>query len=236
MRPRLLDLFCGAGGASMGYHRAGFDVVGVDIAPQPEYPFPLHVGDAVDALAQLKAGHRLRFEESDGSWRRLGLDDFVAEHASPPCQRFSTATADPTRHPDLIAPVRSGLLRLGRHYVIENVPGAPLLDPVRLCGSSFSLGVRRHRHFEANFELTGRDCRHAAQGTPVGVYGQHPDAEQHYRPNGQQRGMKARTIYEGQWAMGGVDWMGWHGLKESIPPAYTEHIGRQLLDHLGRLP
>ena len=227
----LLDLFCGAGGAAMGYARAGFDVVGVDVNPQPSYPFPMFVGDAPDTLDRLVAGERLPFQSQDGSWKRLGLDDFDAIHASPPCQRFSSMTADPHRHPDLIAPVRSALLRIRKPYVIENVPQAPLLDPYRLCGSSFALGVRRHRHFEANFAIPERACRHKDQGTPLGVYGQHPDREQHYRPNGHQRGVKARTVYEGQCAMG-IDWMTWPELTESIPPAYTEHIGAALVAHL----
>ena len=217
MRPRLLDLFCGAGGAAMGYHRAGFDVVGVDIAEQPNYPYMFVLSDALDYL------------------RRHGRN-YDAVHLSPPCQRYSTMTADPSRHPDLIGSAREIVAALGVPYVIENVPGAPLDDPVRLCGSSFSLGVRRHRNFEANFDIPALDCNHRAQGTPLGVYGQHPDRMQHWRPSGQSRGIKARTLYEGQWAMGGIHWMTWPELAESIPPAYTEHIGRQLLHHIETLP
>lgn len=212
MKPRLLDLFCGAGGAAVGYARAGFDVVGVDIAPMPRYPFEFHQGDALDYLAE--HGH-----------------EFDAVHASPPCQRYSTATADPSRHPDLIAPVRSALLRLGVPYVIENVPQAPLFQPVTLCGSSFALGVRRHRAFEANFDIPERPHRHGEQGAPVGVYGQHPDSREFLRPNGTRRGAKARDLYAGQWAMG-IDWMTWPELAESIPPAYTEYIGAALMAHL----
>ena len=216
MRPRLLDLFCGAGGAAMGYHRAGFDVVGVDIAPQPNYPFEFHQADALEYLAA--HGH-----------------EFDAIHASPPCQRYSTATADPSRHPDLIAPVRSALLRLRKPYAIENVPGAPLFDPARLCGSAFGLRVRRHRGFESNVLIVGTEHHHAEQGRPVGVYGQHPDRKQHLRPDGTQRGTKATSAEHAGRAMG-IWWMDWPELAESIPPAYTEHVGRQLLHHIETLP
>jgi len=129
VRPRLLDLFCGAGGAAMGYHRAGFDIIGVDIAPQPRYPFEFHQGDAMT----------------------FDLAGYDLVHASPPCQHYSRATAwrgDRAIHPDLIAAVRDRLA--GRRYVIENVEDAAseLRDPIRLCGSQFGLRVRSHRLFE----------------------------------------------------------------------------------------
>ena len=209
MRPRLLDLFCGAGGAAMGYYRAGFDVMGVDIVPQPRYPFTFVQGDALEYLA--KHGH-----------------EYDAIHASPPCQRYSAMTADPERHPDLIAPVRELLAATAGPWVIENVPQSPMIDPTQLCGSSFALGVRRHRNFEASVPLAGRPCRHREQGTPVGVYGQHPDRRAYLRPSGTSRGAKAVSLYDGQRAMG-IDWMTWPELAESIPPAYTEYIGAQLL-------
>ena len=128
-RPRLLDLFCGAGGAAMGYHRAGFDVVGVDINPQPHYPFAFHQADALE----------------------YPLAGFDAIHASPPCQRFSTMTqrwARSSSRPGPDEPTRSRLRESMLPYVIENVAGAPLVGPIRLCGSSFGLPVRRHRLFE----------------------------------------------------------------------------------------
>ena len=131
-KPRLLDLFCGAGGAAMGYHRAGFEVVGVDIKPQPHFPFEFH---QVDALTYT-------------------LDGFDAYHASPPCQRYSCAVNlhnNRDSHPDLIDIVRNILLKTGKHYVIENVPGSPLINPTQLCGSAFGLRVRRHRLFEITF-------------------------------------------------------------------------------------
>ena len=209
---RLLDLFCGAGGAAMGYHRAGFDVVGVDIAPQPRYPFEFHQADALEYLAEHGR-------------------DFDAIHASPPCQRFSTMTADPDRHPDLVDAARVLLVAAGAPYAIENVPQAPLIDPVILCGSAFGLRVRRHRAFESNVAIVGTGHFHAEQGRPVGVYGQHPDRRQHLRPDGTQRGTKATTLGHGQRAMG-IDWMTWPELAEAIPPAFTEWIGVQLLASL----
>src|SRR5262245_32328515 len=145
MRPRLLDLFCGAGGAAVGYDRAGFQVVGVDIAPQPNYPFTFGEADALEYLKWIVLPS-------------LGARKFAAIHASPPCQRWSTKTRNPERHPDLIEPVRVLLESTGLPYVIENVPDAPLRDPVQLCGSSFGLGVQRHRSFETNFPLLVPDC------------------------------------------------------------------------------
>ena len=228
MRPRLLDLFCGAGGAAMGYHRAGFEVYGVDIASQPSFPLGFHRDDAIGCLARMLHGNgHATFSRPDGRVEMLGLSDFAAIAASPPCQRFSTMTADPDRHPDLIGPVRALLIESGLPYVIENVPQAPLVDPVILCGSAFGLRVRRHRAFESNAAIVGTGHYHAEQGRPVGVYGQHPDRRQYLRPDGTERGTKATSLGHGQRAMG-IDWMTWPELAESIPPAYCEFIGRQL--------
>jgi DNA (cytosine-5)-methyltransferase 1 len=209
-RLRLLDLFCGAGGAGAGYARAGFDVVGVDIADQPSYPFEFHQADALD----------------------FPLDGFDAIHASPPCQRYSALTARWGRqgdHPDLIAVVRERLAGVPR--VIENVPGAPLRDPVRLCGSSFGLDVRRHRLFETNWPLRGEPCDHPRQTPRFPV------------PDRRRAGRLSSVVpvygnpnYAGDvelWrAAMGIAWMSATELREAIPPAYTEHIGRQLLEHL----
>lgn len=208
VRPLLLDLFCGAGGAAMGYYRAGFDVVGVDIAPQPRYPFEFHQADALEFLWSHKAG-----------W------DVI--HASPPCQVFTRARqlakaqGHDTKKLGLVSPTRELLKASGVLYVIENVEGAPLLEPVTLCGSSFGLKVRRHRLFESNVALTTLECRHKEQGRPVGVYHRMGDSI----PQG---GRTARTLEEGQEAMG-IDWMTWNELKEAVPPDYTEHSGHQLL-------
>ncbi len=203
MRPRLLDLFCGAGGAAMGYHRAGFEVFGVDIKPQPNYPFEFFLADAMTFL----------------------LGGFDVIHASPPCQRFTRAgklreaQGGRTVAPDLIKDVRNSLR--GRIYVIENVEGAPL-QGIRLCGSSFGLKVRRHRIFESPLSLSSPACQHKEQGRPVGVYHRMRDSIPH-------GGRTARSLEEAQEAMG-IDWMPWSELKESVPPAYTEWIGRQILE------
>ena len=222
MKPRLLDLFCGAGGAAMGYNLAGFDVVGVDINRQKHYPFEFHQDDAMDLLARLaEAGQR-------------GTVDlpYDAIHASPPCQAYSItgnlarAQGKQASTLDLVEPTRQMLIDTGLPYVIENVPGAPLLNPITLCGSSFGLGVRRHRLFESNVLLSGLPCDHKGQGRPIGVYGSKGDEI----PRG---GKTASTLEEGQRAMG-IDWMPWSKLILSIPPAYTEHIGRQIIQQIER--
>lgn len=143
-RPRLLDLFCGAGGAAVGYHRAGFEVVGVDAAPQPNYPFEFHQADAM----------------------RFPLDGFDAIHASPPCQRYSKATRGHwSKHPDLLPGTVARLKRTDVPWVVENVPGAPIAPDFVLCGSMFNLPVQRHRWFVTSwhgFELMAM-CRHSNQ-------------------------------------------------------------------------
>ena len=210
MKPRLLDLFCGAGGAAVGYHRAGFDVVGVDIKPQPHYPFEFHQADALT----------------------FPLDGFDAIHASPPCQAYTSmrrlgknAGRDA---PELVEPTRARLIVSGRPWVMENVVGSPLLNPLRLCGSSFGLGVRRHRLFESSGLIFGLPCRHDLQPEPVAVYGDHPQqpGDKTYRVR------RARTLAEGQAAMG-IDWMPWRPLTQAVPPAYTEWIGARLLRAAG---
>lgn len=216
---KLLDLFCGAGGAAVGYHRAGFDtIVGVDLEPHPDYPFRLFVGDALAFI--------------DGGWLEAG--QFDAVHASPPCPRYSAATPAERRdlHPDLVEPIRERLLAWGGPYVIENVPGAPLDNPVQLCGSSFGLGVRRHRLFESNMPLLAPECEHRHQREVWGVYGDHGDAQPVTRPNGTSRGNKARDAAHAREVMG-IGWMSrWDDLADAIPPAYTEHLGRQLVEQI----
>jgi DNA (cytosine-5)-methyltransferase 1 len=204
-RLRLLDLFCGGGGASMGYVRAGFEVVGVDVVPQPRYPFEFFCADALE----------------------VPLEGFDAVHASPPCQAFTLAQRiQDNEHPNLIAPIRKRLLGAGVPYVIENVPGAPLIDPVLLEGQMFlGLRTRRPRLFEANWPLSVPLLRppvpapHAKMGRPpkphewMYVVGCFSD------------------VNAGRLAMG-IDWMTRDELKEAIPPAYTEFIGKQLMAHL----
>jgi DNA (cytosine-5)-methyltransferase 1 len=213
-KPRLLDLFCGAGGAAMGYHRAGFEVVGVDIKPQPNYPFGFVRDDALALMSTWIASVR-------GWWDEPPFD---AIHASPPCQAYSVVTRDKTDHAELVHPVRELLIATGLPYVIENVPGAPLIDPVTICGSSLGLKVRRHRLFETNWPLMVPPCAHKLQGTPVGVYGEGS-------AKGQKRGRKASSEGEVLEVMG-MPWADRKTATQAIPPAYTELIGYQLLTHL----
>ena len=208
---KLLDLFCKAGGASVGYARAGFEVIGVDIKKQKRYPYQFIQADALDVLAD---------------------KDFISQFdviaASPPCQTHSAtkhlrnAQGKSTNKIDLIPQTREGLIASGKIYIIENVPGAPLIDPVVMCGSSFGLKVRRHRQFESNVKLTGLSCNHKLQGKPVGVYGSMRDEI----PGG---GHTAKSLEEAREAMG-IDWMLWGDLVEAIPPIYTEYLGKQIME------
>lgn len=200
---RLLDLFCCQGGASAGYAAAGFDVTGVDLHPQPRYPYRLIQDDAIDYAK--RHGHT-----------------YDVIHASPPCQAYSNAQRIRDRvHPDLIGPTRDVLEMLGVPYIIENVPGAPLKNPVELCGAMFGLRTYRHRIFESTIDITPPP-----------------------HPEHQTRQIKmGRALQDGDWyqAIGnfsgvayvrrdlGVPWMNRDGIRESIPPAYTEHIGRAFL-------
>lgn len=216
MRPRLLDLFSCAGGAAMGYHRAGFEVVGVDIEPQPRYPFEFHQGDALEFAAR--------------HWR-----EFDAIHASPPCQHFSDLAkrnGNADDWPDLIHPTRVVAIATGLPYVIENVEGAPLRDPVWLCGTQFpELAVIRHRGFESNIDI------------PALPHGDHPlvftmdKRKAHYGKLDQNTsfvqvtGGGNATVANKARAMG-IDWMTGKELNEAIPPAFTEYLGRHLLAEL----
>lgn len=207
---RLLDLYCGAGGAAMGYSRAGFEVVGVDTDPQPNYPF--------------------RFVQADALNPPVDLSGFDLIHASPPCQAYSRAGSlreaqgGVCSSDDLLADTRTMLVESGVPFVIENVPGAPMTG-VTLCGSMFGLAVRRHRLFETSPPIIMvPQCDHFRQGRPIGVYHRMADEI----PQG---GRTARTLEEGREAMG-IDWMRWDELKEAIPPAYTEWIGNRMREHL----
>lgn len=211
-RPRLLDLFCGAGGAAAGYHRAGFEVVGVDSRPQPHYPFEFHQADAMT----------------------YPLAGFDAIHASPPCQGYvqwqnlnAERYGNRVDHPKLIEPVRDLLQASGLPHVIENVQGAPVSRMTVLCGSMFGLNVRRHRFFESNVLMMDHPrCRH--QGTEIAVYGKLDGRRIWTRADGSEV-RAAATLKQASDAMG-IDWMTWDEIREAIPPAYTEHIGRQLLE------
>lgn len=200
----------------MGYHRAGFEVVGVDLNPQPNYPFEFHQADALE----------------------YPLDGFDAIHASPPCQHASSLRRlSPTRdYPALIEPTRDRLRAAGVPYVIENVVGAALVAPTQLCGSSLGLPlIRRHRLFESSMVLLAPACCHALAGPP-----QFPAL------NGTDRKRGGRSAICGVYGNGGdkradlwpqamgIDWMTRRELTQAIPPAYTEWIGRQLLAALER--
>lgn len=231
-RPKLLDLFCCAGGAGVGYDRAGFDVYGVDLEPQPEYPFPILVGDALFVLEQLIKGATFSVTRRAGGVELLQLSDFSSVHASPPCQGYTAlAAVHGNEWPKLIEPVRDLLERTGLPYVIENVQGAPVRRDLTLCGLMFDLKVFRHRYFESGrWEPTApahrshqghrvSGWRHGVKydGDMVAVYG-----------DGGGKG----SIADWQNAMG-IDWItDRRHLAEAIPPAYTEHVGRQLIAHL----
>lgn len=211
---RLLDLFCGAGGAAMGYMDAGFHVTGVDIEPQPHY-----------------IGHH--FIQADALQPPVRLEDFDLIHASPPCQAYSAGArmrnGAAKDHPRLVEPTQAMLDSVDRPYVIENVPAAPLRNPVRLCGSAFGLLVRRHRHFESNWPMLVPPCAHWRQDVVIGVYGDHPEDAPVYRGKPARR---ARDVPHAQEAMG-MPWCDdWGGLKEAIPPAYTKFIGEQFINQL----
>jgi DNA (cytosine-5)-methyltransferase 1 len=218
-RPLLLDLFCGAGGAAVGYHRAGFDVVGVDIKPQPHYPFEFIQGDALNF-----------------GWVPWG--DYDAVHASPPCQAYTVANnIHQAEHPDLLPATRGLLKATGLPYVIENVPGAPMQNYVQVCGLSLGLNVKRHRWFESNQALWGTPCGSHA-GDWLLVFG-HTVLERGHvigvaKGGGSVIRRKHTTTERGRAAMG-IDWMNRDELSEAIPPAYTQFIGEQLLEHLARV-
>jgi len=223
-RPVLLDLFCGAGGAAKGYQRAGFRVVGVDIVSQPNYcGDEFHQADAVEVLRILVEG---------GEWSGWRLDDFAAIHASPPCPRYSTVTPKGARgrHPDLIDDVRHLLIQVGLPYVIENVVGSPLRDPVRLCGSSFELDIRRHRLFETNWPLAVPPCNHGWQ-TPRfrSLDGRMVKAARLASVVGVHGNVNYAGEFELRCNAMGIDWMTNAELTQAIPPAYTELIGHQLM-------
>jgi DNA (cytosine-5)-methyltransferase 1 len=201
--PRLLDLFCGAGGAGMGYHQAGFDVVGVDINPMPNYPFEFHQGDALDYLA----AHWITF-------------DII--HASPPCQAYTGVPNRRDDHADLLDLTRDRLIASGLPYVLENVPGAPMPDAFILCGSTFGLPIVRHRLFETHprIGLVPSSCRQSSWGRGVdhgpGFY---PYAHGAWRPAWREHVLP--TVWP---------WMTLEEASQAIPPAYTTFIGTQLLN------
>lgn len=216
---KLLDLYSGAGGAAMGYYRAGFtEIVGVDIVPMPRYPFKFIQADALEYVAA--HGH-----------------EFDCIHASPPCQAYSvTSHLSSGLHPQLVEQTRAALVATGKTYVIENVPGAPLQEALLLCGTMFDLDVLRHRLFECNpiiwfppascshdGKATGNRCRRAGiTRTPSQLL------------DGYRFVTVAGNNYlasEGRLAMG-IDWMNKRELSQAIPPSYTQWIGERLLESM----
>lgn len=202
-KPRILDLFCAAGGAAMGYHLAGFEVVGVDINPQPHYPFEFIQGDAMT----------------------YPLEGFDFIHASPPCQAYTRKSANWGRkrvrvieHPDLLGPTRDRLVASGLPFIIENVPGAPINSQVTLCGSMFGLRIQKHRLFEANWTLppAPAKCDHTDLYSPWSGKGR--TAAEHRLAQG------TPWIPTGGGAsrLAGVT----GDLNNAIPPAYTEYLGK----------
>lgn len=215
-KPRLLDLFCCAGGAGIGYSRAGFDVVGVDIKPQPNYPLPFIQADAL-TLDQ----------------KFLGLFDAI--HASPPCQSYSDLAKrnrNGDKWPRLIEPVREMLVQTGLPYIIENVDGAPLAGAVVLCGTMFpGLRVLRHRLFEANFEIVPPAHKKHPKVHTFDKRKSHFGKTNEWKDFVQVTGGGNCTLAAAREAMG-IDWMTKGEINESIPPAYTELVGRELLRHM----
>ncbi len=234
MKPLLLDLFCGAGGAAVGYARAGFEVVGVDNRPQKHFPFRFIQADALDYAA------------SEG-WR------YDAVHASPPCQMYSNITPDKSKHIDLIPQTRYWLETLGLPYVIENVGGARkvLRNPIMLCGADFGLKVYRHRFFESNVMLLAMPHIPHHDNTPRAGHGKSSKNFSSITSGGNSLEVKRSwgrpNVPLGLSAKGfvsvcgkvtgvdycreamGIDWMTAAELSQAVPPAFTEYVGRQLM-------
>ena len=223
---KLLDLFCGAGGAAMGYYRAGFtEIIGVDIVPQPRYPFRFVEADALKYLVSLiEAG---------------AISEFDMIHASPPCQGYSRATRHLSNgnYQNLIPETRKLLIKTGLPYVIENVPGAPCVNPIVLCGTMFGLPLIRHRLFECNptvwFPPAVCRCSHLCTNSKTS------EGQLSSFGRGATAICVAGSIYlkrDGEIAMG-IDWMTKKELSQSIPPAYTEWLGSYMIravEHLAR--
>ncbi len=212
MKPKLLDLFCGAGGVAMGYHRAGFEVVGVDNKPQPHYPFEFHQADALT----------------------FPLEGYDAYHASPPCQKFSKAVNVRVNHKtrrenhlDLVGDTRDYLLVTTKPFIIENVPGSPLRDYIKLHGTMFGLKTNKERWFELHgFEILLLPAKYSSTKGKV-KSGEFVGIMQHSKyPNERYR---KEDLAEGY----AIDWgLTRYELRQAIPPIYTEYIGKKLMEYL----
>lgn len=215
---KILDLFCGSGGCSVGYHRAGFDVVGVDISPQPSYPFEFIQADAVEFLSN------------------RNLLEFDAIHASPPCQAHSALTSGTNAklaklYPDLIPQIQTALDATGLPYIIENVKGSTIRKDLLLCGEMFGLRVLRHRFFQVNFPID--KLKHIKHRGRVAGYRHGEWFEGPYFAVYGDGGGKG-TVEQWKDAMG-IDWVNRKvELVEMIPPAYCEYIGSQLTAYLNQ--
>lgn len=230
MQPVLIDFYCCGGGASEGFHRAGFDVLGIDNEPQPRYRFEFARMSALDALDILNGGGKIEFDTG----RLIGAEDVAAYVGSPPCKvHTSLKPFSASHHIDLIPDTRERFRASGKPYIIENVPGAPLIDPVQLCGTAFGLGaqcidgwrnLKRHRLFESNVPLIGTECP-GDHGDVIGVYGVGGGGWQ-------TRGYKGYAD-ESREAMG-IDWLPQKYLSQALPPVYAKYLGHQLLAALGR--
>lgn len=215
---RLLDLFSGAGGAAMGYHRAGFEVVGIDNRPQPRYPFTFLQADALEYLAT------------------ADLTGFDAIHASPPCQDHSPLRSVAGEHGTgwLLAATRQALKATGLPYVIENVEAAAMPGSLVLCGTEFGLEhdgrwLRRHRRFESNVFLLGAGgCQCNRPDSPTGVYGDLSLNDRLVRYSKRGDVMNRAGVATAR-ALLGCPWMDAAELSQAIPPAYTRWVGEQLL-------
>jgi DNA (cytosine-5)-methyltransferase 1 len=218
-----LDLFCGAGGAGVGYARAGHFMVGVDIAPQPSYPYKFWRFDALELLTRLLAGERFALKGQPAR----GLDSFDFIHASPPCQGYTALKAvHRNPWPLLIEPIRELLEQAGKPYVIENVQGAPIRRDLTLCGEMFGLAVIRHRYFELGGWSAAAPAHVPHRGRVAGWrHGTYYDGP-YYAVHGDGGGKG--SVAQWREAMG-IDWT-WdrHEIAEAIPPAYTEWIGERL--------
>lgn len=262
-KPKALDVYCCEGGAWRGYTDAGYDVYGIDLFEdftQARYPGPSYRGDAILALVLLLAGQRLPFTHKDGTVEWLGLDDFDLIHTSPPCQHASAGTrsirqSGAKEYPKLVEPTRYLLEQTGLPWVIENVKGAALLDPVVLCGSMFGLGavdedglplrLERHRMFETNFPLpVPCPCHHDPDVWVAGVYGGSrrakrpkigatpaPWQDRHAARFDRGGGYVPRSLRV-QRDLLGIDWMTAGGMAQSIPPVYAAWVGLAALNYI----
>lgn len=208
---RILDLFCGGGGASMGYYRAGYQVTGIDIVPQKNYPFAFIQDNALEYL--IKYGQKY---------------DII--HASPPCQKYSSITPDKSKHQGIIPELRELLIANGKPYIIENVSGAKneLINPILLCGTMFNLNVVRHRLFEVSIPIDRSKIPKCNHLKPVIRCGRYPNPDIHYHSVvGHYPNLEYAKV-----AMG-IDWLNRDELAQAIPPAYTECLGVLIRDVRG---